>query len=94
MLPKDYRFLAVENDTQCHAQRKKELQRAEARSHAAKIAHRRKSFKGRPEMKSLACDVAPTAWAMDTGLLDPFVVLSMELNIEDRDLLHGCKLLT
>lgn len=67
-----------------------ELEKSRALSHAARMAHwrRRKREQGSSQAASRTVQIPQ---AIKTGLLDPFVSLSIDLSMEDRNLLQGCK---
>lgn len=67
-------------------------------SHAAKQGNQKRKLK-EEEQKHQENPTVPVPYkqikfinhGLTESLLDPFVSLSMDLTVEDRDLLHGCK---
>ncbi|KIW24037.1 uncharacterized protein PV07_09776 [Cladophialophora immunda] len=90
-------FLSVNHSLRKSSDRKTwELERSRALSHAAKKANRERKSK-EEEQKEPEGPAVPVPYeevqcfnkGLTSSLLDPFVTLSMDLTVEDRDLLHG-----
>ena len=102
MIPKRFYFLTSDYSLHKSSDRKTwELERARALSHAAKKVNRKRKSKEEEERQQEDAtvsgpyrDVQGLPKGLTEGLLDPFVSLSMDLTVEDRDLLHSCETLS
>lgn len=99
MAPKQFCFISVNHSLHESSDRRTwELEKSRALSHAAKQVTLKRKLK-EEEQKHQETSIVPVLHkevlclnkGLTESLLDPFVSLSMDLTVEDRDLLHGCE---
>jgi hypothetical protein len=99
MASREFCFLSVNHPLRKDADRRTwELERARALSHAAKWVNQERRWKeAEKERQDDGDPSGPSTRGLGSSasfseaLLDPFVSLSMDLSLEDRNLLHGCE---
>jgi hypothetical protein len=97
MASKTFHFLVVNYDVEQSDKQHWELERSKARRHAAIVGAYRQMERTQEAKSQKSSEQHQLALLMkspldkSSGLLDPFVALSMRLSIGERNLLHGCR---
>lgn len=86
-----FHFFPANHDFQRSNRQTWEIEKARALSHSARIAHLRRKKKEHDNSRPSSRTTVQIPRAVENGLLDPFVSLSMDLNTEERNLLQGCE---